>query len=227
MLARPKKFRGTTMCTKPFALSLIVVALAMPALSSAVNAGAPNPVALVTELDMRLRQVHADSGLTTMERQRRFRGLLEQGFDFSTISHFVLGRYWLAASDQVRQEFSGVFVDYVVQSLDGRLGEYIRGSLNVTGTRAEGAHDTVVSTVIDYSETAPPAMVDWRVMDTPGGLKVTDVSLAGMSLALTYRDQFVSVIDHHDGQVSSLISELRGKLDTRPNAGALSNNSGR
>jgi len=213
------------MRTRLLALSLMVVALALPALSPAVSAAVTNPAALVIELDKRLWQVHADSSLTAIERQRRFHGLLDEGFDFSTISHLVLGRYWLTTSDEVRREFSDVFEDYVVKTLDGRLGEYVRGSLRVTATRADGEHDTVVSTAIDYSETAAPATVEWRVMDTPRGLRVIDVSVAGVSLALSYREQFIAVIDRHSGQVSSLISELRGKLDARPNAESLSNNS--
>lgn len=215
------------MRTRPLAFSLVVVALALSALSPAVCAAAVGPADLVIALDMRLRQVHADSGLTAIERRRWFRGLLDQGLDFPAISHFDLGRHWLAASDAVRQEFSGVFEDYVVQSLDGRLGEYIRGALRVMATRADGERVTIASTLIDYSETAPPATVEWRVLDTPGGLRITDVSLAGISLALSYRDEFIAVIDRHSGQVSSLISELRGKLDARPSASALNINSGR
>jgi phospholipid transport system substrate-binding protein len=210
---------------RPLALSLVVFATALPALSSAVSAAAADPSALVTGLDRQLKAVIADSSLTPIERQRRFRGLLDDSFDFATISHFVLGHYWLVASAASRQEFSAAFEDYVIQTFGGKMGEYSGQTMIVTSAHGEGDHNTIVSTTIGRPSDPPPTPVDWRVLDTPNGFKVTDVSISGISLALSFREQFAAVIDHSSGHLSALVSILRSKLDTQPSEAALSNNS--
>jgi phospholipid transport system substrate-binding protein len=212
------------MCVRSLALRLLVVAIALPVLCPTAKASAADPTALVTELGVQLRQVLGDNSLTPIQRQQRFRGLLDEGFDFPTISRFVLGRYWQPASDSDRKEFSGVFEDYVIQSLSGRFGEYSGESMTVTATRTEGERSTVVSTAIIHPNGAPPAKVDWRVLNTPNGFKIADVSVSGISMALSYRDQFATVIDHDGGQISALISELREKLNGQPNKSASSSN---
>ena len=212
------------MCVRSLALRLLVVAIALPVLCPTAKASAADPTALVTELGVQLRQVLGDNSLTPIQRQQRFRGLLDEGFDFPTISRFVLGRYWQPASDSDRKEFSSVFGDYVIQSLSGRFGEYSGESMKVTATRLEGERSTIVSTAIIHPNGAPPAKVDWRVLNTPNGFKIADVSVSGISMALSYRDQFATVIDHDGGQISALISELREKLNGQPNKSASSSN---
>ena len=58
-------------------------------------------------------------------------------------------------------------------------------------------------------------------MRVPCAALASDVSVAGVSMAMTYRAQVVAVINHHGGQVTSLIPTLRQKperaaRDTRP-----------
>jgi phospholipid transport system substrate-binding protein len=206
------------------AFRFLVIAIALPTLCPSAKAAAADPAALVTELGVQLRQVLGDSGLTPIQRQQRFRGLLDAGFDFPTISRFVLGRYWQTANDAHRQEFSNVFEDYVIQSLSGRFGEYSGESMKVMATRLEGERSTVVSTAIIHPNGAPPAKVDWRVLNTPNGFKIADVSVSGISMALSYREQFAAVIDHDGGQISTLISDLREKLNGQPNKSASTSN---
>jgi ABC-type transporter MlaC component len=85
--------------------------------------------------------------------------------------------------------------------------------MDVTGTRVENERSTIVSTTIAQPNGAPSVIVDWRVQNTPIGLKIADVTVSGISLALTYREQIAAVVDHDDGQTTSLIPTLRRKLD--------------
>jgi phospholipid transport system substrate-binding protein len=218
------------MGVRSLALRLLLVAIALPALCPMASAAAADPSALVTELGVQLRQVLGDNNLTLTERQQRFRTLLDASFDFPTISRFVLGPYWQGANDSFRQEFSGVFEDYVIQSLSGRFGEYSGESMKVTATRTEGERSTIVSTAIVHPNGALPAKVDWRVLNTSSGFKIADVSVSGISMALSYREQFAAMIDHDGGQVTALIPALRQKINgqaTSSTAGNTQANGGR
>jgi phospholipid transport system substrate-binding protein len=185
--------------------------LAAPAHSAAAAVG--DPSALVTDVGGQLRQIFGDEQLSPLDRQQRFRGLLDEDFDFPTISRFVLGRFWQGTSDSFRREFSSVFEDYVVQSLIAGFANYGGKSMNVTATRAEGEHGAIVSTTVVRADGGPSAKLEWQVRETPNGLKIADVSVSGVSMALSYREQFAAAVDHDGGQVSALIPDLRHKLD--------------
>ena len=114
----------------------------------------------------------------------RFRAVLDANFDFPIISRFVLGRYWQGSSDALHLEFASVFEDYVIQSLSAQFANYNGKSIRVTGSLSESEHSTVVTTMIAHP-TAQRSNVDWRVQDTPAGLKIADVSVAGVSMAMT------------------------------------------
>jgi phospholipid transport system substrate-binding protein len=217
---------------RSLALGLFAAAVSGLALCAPSGAATADSSALVTSFDAQIRQVLKDGNLSAAERRQRFHDILDQGADFPRISCFVLGRYWPGSSDSFRQEFSRVFEDYLIQSLTARFAEYSGDEMTVTGIRAEGQHSTVVMTTFAYPDGAPVARVDWRLRDTPGGFKIEDVSDSGVSLAVSYREEFAAVISHDGGQVAALIPEMRQKLDwqeasystaapTRTDAGAM------
>ena len=57
--------------------------------------------------------------------------------------------------------------------------------------------------------------VDWYLINRGGRLKVTDAYVAGVSMKVTQRDEFASVIQQGGGQVSFLLDRLRAKVAGR------------
>jgi phospholipid transport system substrate-binding protein len=98
--------------------------------------------------------------------------------------------------------------------LSARFANYNGESIRITGSRSESEHSTVVSTTIVHPDGTLQSNVDWRVQDTPVGLKIADVSVAGVSMAMTFREQIAALIDQDGGQVAPAISRLREKIDT-------------
>jgi phospholipid transport system substrate-binding protein len=213
------------MYVRSIARLLLVATCALPALPPNANAAtvATDPSALITQLGAQVTLVLNDTRLTAPERQEEFRILLDQDFDFPTISRLALGRYWQASSDSFHQEFGTVFENYVIQSLSTRFARYHGESISVTTTHAEGEHGTVVSTTIIHPNGEPPEVVDWRVENSPHGYKIVDVSVSGVSIAVAYREQFATEIDHGGGEIAVLIPDLQQKPDGSPSdASALS-----
>ena len=54
-----------------------------------------------------------------------------------------------------------------------------------------------------------PIRLDWRLTATPTGWRVLDISVEGVSLLLTFRNEFAAVIERSGGQLAGLIDELR------------------
>ncbi|NBC31532.1 MAG: ABC transporter substrate-binding protein [Alphaproteobacteria bacterium] len=142
-----------------------------------------------------------------------FKQLFRQRFDTNTIGRFVLGRHWNQASPQQRQEYLDVFREFVVQTYAQRFSEYSGQRLQIEGTRPAGSSDIMVSARIVDPNGAPPVAVDWRVRVQNGEVKIVDVMVENVSMAITYRNEFNSVIQRQGGSVAGLIQALRQRVE--------------
>jgi phospholipid transport system substrate-binding protein len=183
------------------AFMLLVGAPGIPA------AAAADPTAMVSNLGSRALEVLGKDA-TQAQRVERFRQLLRQDFDVPGIARFVLGRYWNVATEEQRGEFTKLFEEFIAVAYATRLAEYTGETFKVTGSRPE-ADGAIVSSQIIRPAGAAPVKVDWRLTDRTGSYKISDVSVDGISMAVTQRSEFASVIQHNGGQVQSLIAMLR------------------
>lgn len=186
---------------------LILAAAAIAPAMPAVAAG--DPAALISNLGSRALEV-LGKGTTESQRATRFRELLRDDFDVPGIARFVLGRYWNTATEDQRAEFVRLFEGYVAQAYATRLAEYAGENFKVTGSRSD-ADGAIVSSQILRPGGAPPIKVDWRLTGRNGVYKISDVSVDGISMAVTERSEFASIIQHNGGQVQGLIAMLREK----------------
>jgi phospholipid transport system substrate-binding protein len=172
-------------------------------------AAAADPTTLINNLGS---QALAVLGKGTNESQRvtRFRELLREDFDLPGIARFVLGRYWNTATEEQRAEFVKLFENYVALAYATRLAEYAGEQFKVTGSRPDG-EGAIVSSQILRPAGAAPIKVDWRLTGRNGNYKISDVSVDGISMAVTQRSEFASVIQHSGGQLQGLIAMLREK----------------
>lgn len=149
--------------------------------------------------------------MTEEQKRASFRRLLEDSFDMSTIGRFALGTYWRGASDAQRAEYQRQFKIMVVNVYSERFSEYTDQTFRTTGARADGANDALVSSLIESPEGKTPVRVDWRVRNKDGRYKIVDVIVEGVSMSLTQRSDFSSVIQAGGGNVDVLLNHLRKK----------------
>lgn len=188
---------------------VVAVAVLLPARPASAAA---DPAALITDLGNQALQV-LGKNVGANERLVRFRQLFSEDFDVPGIARFVLGRYWRVATEPQQQEFVKVFTNYIALAYSNRLAEYSGETLKVTGSRTaqDGA---VVSSEILRPNGAPPAKVEWLLTQHDGAYKISDVRVEGVSMAVTQRSEFASVIQRHGGQVQGLIAALRQKTES-------------
>jgi phospholipid transport system substrate-binding protein len=172
-------------------------------------AAVADPAALISDLGSRALEV-LGKGSAESQRVTRFRELLREDFDVPGLARFVLGRYWNTATEEQRAEFVKLFEEYVARAYATRLAEYAGEQFKVTGSRPDGDGAIVFSQILPPAGQAP-IKVDWRLTGRNGAYKISDVSVDGISMAVTQRSEFASVIQHNGGQVEGLIAMLRQK----------------
>ncbi len=195
--------RGIVPC-----LALLIVAFVLPTRSVLAQAQS-DPKAFMTDIGDKVIKIVADKETPEAQRKQQFRQLVESKFDVPTISRFVLGRYWRTATDQQKQQFQRVFETYMINVYWSHFTSYNGERFDVTGAQEQGAGNVTVTSNILRSPTDPqPVKVSWYLRKAGTSYKIEDASLEGVSQLVTYRDEFSSIIEQNNGQVSALIDKL-------------------
>jgi phospholipid transport system substrate-binding protein len=143
-------------------------------------------------------------------RQERFRELFHADFDCPGIARFVLGRYWRNASEEEQQEFVKLFENYVVFVYTARLSNFGGEAFKIRGSRSDG-DAVLVSTDITSPGSTSPLRLDWRLVSDNGSYKINDIIVEGVSMKVTQRSEFASVVQRNGGRVGGLIAMMREK----------------
>ncbi|MBL0941894.1 MAG: ABC transporter substrate-binding protein [Alphaproteobacteria bacterium] len=141
-----------------------------------------------------------------------FRKLLITYFNLEQIGKFALGRYWKLATIAEREEYSKLFESVTVKTYASQFDEYTNEDLQVTGARANTENGiTVLSRVLRSGH--PPLNVNWEISILKDGhMKIEDLIVNGVSMRITQRSEYMSVIQQHQGKVAGLINGLREQL---------------
>lgn len=146
--------------------------------------------------------------LDLAEREKRVRSLLRTYFDVDTIARFTLGTHWRNATDAQKAEYIKLFEKMIVSTYAQRFSEYSGQDLKVGKATKASDRDTVVNSQI-LQNGGPPIAVDWRVRNKGGQMKIIDVIVEGISMSVTQRSDFSSVIQNGGGNIEALLKSLR------------------
>jgi phospholipid transport system substrate-binding protein len=135
-------------------------------------------------------------------RRSQFKRILNNSFDMDTIARFAMGRYWAIATDAEKKTYKKLFRTMIIDVYSNRFAEYNNQGFEVVGNKPAGRKDFVVNSLIKGS--GQPIKVDWRIRKG----KVIDVIVEGVSMSVTQRSEFSSVIQRGGGEVSALIVHL-------------------
>ena len=150
-----------------------------------------------------------EKSISENEKREKFRVFLNQNFDLKTIARFALGRYWRSSTKEQKKEYLALFEDMVVDVYARRFGEYDGQNIEILQSRSQGKADILVSSSI-IQNNGPKIGLDWRVRNKKdGSLKIIDLIVEGVSMSLTQRSDFASVIQRGGGNVEALLKHLR------------------
>jgi phospholipid transport system substrate-binding protein len=193
-------------------LSLILL-ISLSAMQKAEAAAASEPASYIANLSNQVLELFKDTRRADRERERQFRQIADNAFDIPKIARFILGRYWATASDAERQQFISAFEEYMVRVYWSYFSQYHAESITVLAQRDLGASGVRITTQIIRPAGKGPVKVDWTVTAQGDTYKIIDVSIEGVSQALTYREEFSSIMSRNGaGGLSALTDELRRKM---------------
>ena len=150
---------------------------------------------------------------TLAEREAAFRGVIARGFDIPTVSRFVLGRHWRSVREEQRAAFSSLFLDFIARVYASRFDAYSYGGeqFTVNAVIADESGDTIVRSQVARPSGADPVGLDFRVRSKDGNHTVVDLYVEGISMLLTHRAEFGSVINRKG--IDGLLHDIRARIE--------------
>jgi phospholipid transport system substrate-binding protein len=156
-----------------------------------------------------------DKSVSDRERVKRMRQLLTESFDVPAVGQFVLGTYWRQASEEERDEFMKLYSIVVAHTYAGLFKKYSGEQFKVLRERAVDDDNIVVYSQILQPGTGEPVNVEITTKKEPAGeYKAVDIKVEGISMPLTHRKEYASVIQRNRGQVSALLKVLKQKAES-------------
>lgn len=202
------------MFTRRFVLACVAI-LAVGILSRPAPADAAigeDAKAMVQALADGALKVLAETDGTRADRDKRLRTLLLAHFNVRAIGRFVIASHWRTASKQQRRDFLKVFESYVVKTYTVQLGQYAGEKFKVLAAQPDKRGVVVISEILPPNRS--PVVLKWRVRKSKSGdLKVVDVVVENISMALTQRQEFASVIQQRGGTLDGLVAALQEKIE--------------
>ena len=147
--------------------------------------------------------------LSESERVVNFRNLYLDSFDNYYISRFVLGRYWKRLDSDMRKQFIESFNDYIVTTYAPKFKGW-EGTFEATDSLLENNYYNVKMNVLNKD--GPTLKFMWKIyLDKNKNFKILDVNIDGVSMLVTQRAEFMSVIKNNPKGVIGLIEAMEKK----------------
>ena len=147
--------------------------------------------------------------LSENERIVNFRNLYLASFDNYYISRFVLGQYWKRLDSNMRKQFVESFNDYIVTTYAPKFKGW-EGTFKATDSLLENNYYNVKMNVLNKD--GPTLKFMWKIyLDKNKNFKILDVNIDGVSMLVTQRAEFMSVIKNNPKGVIGLIEAMNKK----------------
>ena len=159
-----------------------------------------------------LAAIKADKDLQAGD-QKKVEKLAEEKvlpyFNFSHMTQLAVGRNWRDASDVQKAALTEQFRVLLVRTYSTSLTQFRNQTIDVKPLKLAAADNEVVVKTLIVQPGGQPIPIDYSMEKTPGGWKVYDVLIDGVSLVTNYRSSFNTEIKEKG--IDSLIKSLNDR----------------
>ena len=130
--------------------------------------------------------------------------------DIKGIGYYSLGNYRKNLSDDQMKEYIVLFQEYFLKSFTSRLTDYSDPKIEVLYAEVLNPKYTNVESLLLATDKKPEVKINWRVYTkNPDNPLIRDLIIEGLSLARTQKEEFASVIESNNGDVTKLFATLK------------------
>jgi phospholipid transport system substrate-binding protein len=187
------------------ALALIAITAALAPSAARADSGA---MSVTQTMVNQALQILGSKATPLPQRRRQLRDLVEQNFNFATMSRSALGYNWRSLSPDQRAQFTKLFTAFIEVAYLDKIQDYQGQQVKFTGQHSLGDGYAEVDTKIVQAGKSPIA-VNYLLEQTGGSWKIYDVTVEAISIIANYRNQFNRVINEKG--FNQLLADLQAK----------------
>ena len=130
--------------------------------------------------------------------------------DIKGVAYYSLGSYRKKLNDEQMKEYLTLFEKYFLKSFTSRLTDYSDPKIDVISTEVLNPKYTIVKSILLATDKKPEVKIEWRVYTkNPDKPLIRDLIIEGLSLARTQKEEFASVIETNNGDITKLFVTLK------------------
>ena len=130
--------------------------------------------------------------------------------DIKGVAYYSIGKYRKELNDEQLKEYMLLFEKYFLKSFTSRLTDYSDPKINVLDVEILNPKYTIVKSLLISTDKKPEVKIEWRVYTkNPDKPLIRDLIIEGLSLARTQKEEFASVIENNNGDISKLFVTLK------------------
>jgi phospholipid transport system substrate-binding protein len=129
--------------------------------------------------------------------------------DIKGVAFYSIGKYRKELNEEQLKKYLELFEKYFLKSFTSRLTDYSDPKIDVISAEVLNSKYTIVNSLLLATDKKPEVKIDWRVYTkNPDKPLIRDLIIEGISLARTQKEEFTSVIESSNGDVSKLFVTL-------------------
>ena len=142
---------------------------------------------------------------TKEEKIKKLISVAENSVDIKGIGFYTLGSHKKNITDQQKEKYIKIFKKYFLKTFSNRLVDYTDPEINVLSSEVKNEKYTIVSSILLATDKRPEVKIDWRVYTkNPDKPLIRDLIIEGLSLARTQKEEFNSIIQSNNGDITKL-----------------------
>ena len=167
-----------------------------------------DPKQFITEIVDEAKKILVDSN-TKEFKTKKLSEMALKTVDIKGVAFYSIGKYRKSLSEEQMIQYLSLFEKYFLKSFTSRLTDYSDPKIDVLSTEVLNPKYTIVKSVLLATDKKPAVNIEWRVYTkNPDKPLIRDLIIEGLSLARTQKEEFSSVIESNDGDVTKLFVTL-------------------
>jgi len=172
------------------------------------NAYSSDPKQFIAEIVAEAKEILVETNSQEFKTKKLSEMALKT-VDIKGIGYYTLGNYRKELSDDQKEEYSYLFEKYFLKSFTSRLTDYSDPKIDVLSVEVLNPKYTIVKSLLLGTDKKPEVKIEWRVYTkNPDKPLIRDLIIEGLSLARTQKEEFASVIESNNGDITKLFITL-------------------
>ena len=168
-----------------------------------------DPKQFIAEIVDEAKKILVDSNSKEFKTKKISEIALET-VDIKGVAYYSLGNYRKSLTEEQMKEYLSLFEKYFLKSFTSRLTDYSDPKIEVLSTEVLNAKYTIVKSLLLATDKKPAVNIEWRVYTkNPDKPLIRDLIIEGLSLARTQKEEFASVIETNNSDVTKLFITLK------------------